>query len=47
VRLPDGRRPGKVQLLVAGTTPRTTESDGWLTVAVPSVLDHEVVAVDL
>jgi hypothetical protein len=47
VRLPDGRRPGKVQLLVAGTTPRTTESDGWLTVTVPSVLDHEVVAVDL
>lgn len=47
LRLPDGRRPKGVKLLVAGVTPRAAESDGWLTVTVPSVLDHEVVAVDL
>jgi hypothetical protein len=47
LRLPDGRRPKGVKLLVAGGTPRAAESDGWLTVTVPSVLDHEVVAVDL
>jgi hypothetical protein len=47
VRLPEGRRARRVQLLVAGGAPAVTESAGWLTVTVPSVLDHEVVAVDL
>jgi hypothetical protein len=47
LRLLDGRRARKVQLLVGGESPRTSESGGWLTVTVPSVLDHEVVAVDL
>ncbi len=47
VRLPEGRRARRVQLLVAGTVPATSEAAGWLTVTVPSVLDHEVVAVDL
>ncbi len=47
VRLPEGRRAGRVQLLVSGTAPAARESAGWLSVTVPSVLDHEVVAVDL
>lgn len=45
--LPPGARPKKVQLLVAGGTPQTEEANGRLTVTVPSVLDHEVIAVDL
>ena len=47
VRLPEGVRPRRVHLLVAGTVPRTEESAGALIVTVPSVLDHEVVAVDV
>jgi hypothetical protein len=47
LRLPEGARPRRVQLLVAGTAPRTEETAGALIVTVPSVRDHEVVAVDL
>jgi len=47
VRLPEGRRARRVQLLVGGGAPRTAEDGGWLSVTVPTVLDHEVVAVDL
>jgi hypothetical protein len=45
IRLPG--RAGKVQLLVSGGTPRTREANGVLELTIPSVLDHEVVAVDL
>jgi hypothetical protein len=47
LRLPDGLRAKGVRLLVAGTTPASRESDGWLELVVPSVLAHEVVAVDV
>jgi hypothetical protein len=47
VRLPEGRQARRVRLLVAGATPAFGESGGRLTVTVPSVLDHEVLAVDL
>jgi hypothetical protein len=47
LRLPAGARARRVQLLVAGGTPQATEASGTVTVAVPSVRDHEVVAVDL
>jgi hypothetical protein len=47
VRLPEGKRVKRVQLLVGGAAPVFTEAGGWLTVTVPSILDHEVVAVDL
>jgi hypothetical protein len=43
----DGARPGGVHLLVSGQTPQVAESAGYLTVTVPSILEHEVVAVDL
>jgi hypothetical protein len=46
VRLPAGLQPRKVHLLVAGATPRWTTSRGWLALSVPSILDHEVVAID-
>jgi hypothetical protein len=40
-------RPKKVQLLVSGDTPRTQQANGMLTVTVPSIRDHEVIAIDL
>ncbi len=51
VRLPQGLRAGRVRLLAAGTTiePRVRDqgSRQELEVTVPSVVDHEVVAIDL
>jgi hypothetical protein len=47
VRLPEGQRAKKVQLLVSGQAPRVEESAGHLSLTVPSVLIHEVVAIDL
>jgi Hypothetical glycosyl hydrolase 6/Beta-galactosidase trimerisation domain len=47
VRLADRRNAKKVQLLVSGQPPRVEEAAGHVTVTVPSVLDHEVVAIDL
>jgi hypothetical protein len=47
VRLPEGRQPQRVRLLAADQTVPTDVSDGCLRVTVPSVLDHEVIAIDL
>jgi len=47
VCLPEGVGAKRVQLLKAGGTPHVVEEPGHITVTVPSVLDHEVVAVDL
>jgi hypothetical protein len=47
LRLPEDAKVRGVRLLAADTSPRTEQAGGWLTVIVPSVLDHEVVAVDL
>jgi len=47
VRLPEGKKARKVQLLVSGRSPRVEESAGHLALTVPSILDHEVVAIDL
>jgi len=46
VRLPAQTRAAGVRLLTAGTSPRVEESGGALTVVVPSVDVHEVVAID-
>jgi hypothetical protein len=46
MRLPAGTRPSRVRLLTAGATPRTASAGGVLTVTVPSVELHEVIAVD-
>jgi hypothetical protein len=46
VRLPVQTRARRVQLLTAGTSPRVKESGNVLTVVVPSVDVHEVVAID-
>jgi len=47
LRLPDGAQAKKVQLLAAGRTLPARPSGQVLTVTVPSILDHEIVAIDL
>ena len=47
LRLPEGKKAGKVHLLRAGAAPQMEEIEGELTIIVPSILDHEVVAIDL
>ena len=47
IRLPAGAQPGRVQLLTAGTLVNARPAGGVLTVTVPSVELHEVVAIDL
>jgi hypothetical protein len=47
VRLPDGARANKVQLLVSGADPQEAEANGALTLTLAGILDHEVIAIDL
>src|SRR5262249_1079789 len=47
IRLPEGTRAKKVQLLAGGTSLRLEEDRGVLTLTVPSVEGHEVIAIDL
>jgi hypothetical protein len=47
VRVPEGTAVRGVRLLVADHAAESKQDGGWLKVTVPSVLDHEVVAVDL
>jgi len=47
VRLPDGLSAKAVRLLVSGTAPEFAASGGWLDVRVPSIVAHEVVAIDV
>ncbi len=47
LRLPAGTKPRKVHLLAADKTPHVERDGRHLTLIVPSVLDHEIVAVDL
>jgi len=47
IRLPQGVRPKTVRLLTAGVTSRVQQSNDVITVPVPSVEVHEIVAVDL
>jgi len=47
VRLPDGSQPRRVHLLAAGVSPRVEHTGRYLSLTVPSILDHEVVAIDL
>ena len=47
ITLPEGAQARQVQLLTAGTTPRTDVSGRVLTLTVPSIDVHEVIAIDL
>jgi hypothetical protein len=46
IRLPAGRTARAVRLLVGGQTPRVERQATGLVVTVPSIVDHEVVAID-
>jgi hypothetical protein len=47
LQLPDGARVNRVHLLAADRKPQFTQHGRELHVIVPSILDHEVVAIDL
>jgi hypothetical protein len=47
IRLPDDARVEDVRLLVSDRRPGCEIKDGTVTLTVPSILDHEVVALDL
>ena len=47
VRLPEGTKATKAHLLVADRAAPHEQAGGVLKLVVPSVLDHEVVAIDL
>ncbi len=47
VRLPQGTKAARVQLLVAGGDVPLEQANGVVTLVVKSVLDHEVIAIDL
>ena len=47
VRLPDGKKAKKIQFLVSGKAARTKLIGHYLELVVPSILDHEVVAIEL
>lgn len=48
IKLPTGKKASSVKLLVAGQSVAAQESsDGKIIVSIPSILDHEVIAVDL
>jgi hypothetical protein len=47
VRLPDGAKVKRVQLLASGVTPRVQETNGIISLTIPSIVDHEVIAIDL
>jgi hypothetical protein len=48
VRLPEGTKASRVQLLVAGGSPAVRgRTPGYIELTVPSILDHEVIAIDL
>jgi hypothetical protein len=46
IRVPDGHRVKSVRLLAAGNTPSYRQERNVLTLRVPSIRLHEVVAVD-
>ncbi|MBI3208666.1 MAG: beta-galactosidase trimerization domain-containing protein [Candidatus Solibacter usitatus] len=47
IRVPEGRRALKVSLLVSGKTPPYKQNGGVISLEIPSIELHEVVAVDL
>ncbi|HUG12550.1 MAG TPA: ThuA domain-containing protein [Opitutaceae bacterium] len=47
MQIPDGATVRGVKFLVGGQSPAIRQDRRWLEVTVPSILDHEVVAVDL
>ena len=47
LQLPEGARVNRVHLLAADVKPHYTQRGSELHIVVPSILDHEIVAVDI
>jgi hypothetical protein len=47
VQLPDGKKAKKIQFLVSGKAAKAKLIGHYLELVVPSILDHEVVAIEL
>jgi Hypothetical glycosyl hydrolase 6/Beta-galactosidase trimerisation domain len=47
VRIPQGKKPAKVKLLVSAHVPQIRQSNGAISLTIPSIRDHEVIAIDL
>ncbi|HEX8871479.1 MAG TPA: hypothetical protein VF758_01860, partial [Candidatus Acidoferrum sp.] len=47
IRLPDGLKPRRVSLLVSGNAAPVHEAGEAIRITVPSILDHEVIAIDI
>jgi Hypothetical glycosyl hydrolase 6/Beta-galactosidase trimerisation domain len=47
IRIPQGKKAGKVKLLVSNHAPQVRHANGTVTLTIPSVVDHEVVAIEL
>jgi len=47
VRIPQGKKPAKVKLLVSAHVPQIRQSNGAISLTIPSIRDHEVIALDL
>jgi hypothetical protein len=47
VRLPQGKKAAQVQFFVAGESIPVQQTGAFIKLRVPSVLDHEVIAIDL
>lgn len=46
IRLPDGLEPRRMHLLAAGKALKFERDGSYLTATVPSILDHEIIAID-
>jgi len=47
IRIPAGAKAKRVRLLASGALPEYEINDRAISLKVPSILDHEVVAIDL
>jgi hypothetical protein len=47
IRIPSGAKVRNVKFLVSGNAPQHRASNGLIQLTVPSIRDHEVVAIDL
>ncbi|MFN7996067.1 MAG: alpha-amylase family protein [Bryobacteraceae bacterium] len=47
IAMPGGRKARRVQLLVSGRNPHVSEANGAVSLTLESILDHELIAIDL
>jgi hypothetical protein len=47
IAIPQDLQVKAIHLLVSGQTPRITHTNGSISVTLPSIVDHEVIAIDL